>query len=327
MNIYLVLAVSFLGGTILAESGDCGGKDISATITVGRQGNFTFGSIQAAIDSIKTNNDRWIKIHIEAGLYIGKIYIPQEKPCIILEGEGSRKTIITFWDHIGIDTSATFTSEPPNVVATDIGFMNTYNSINRRIEIKPALAARIYGDKSFFLRCNFISYQDTLFDATGRHYFKNCYIEGEIDFIWGYGQSFYENCSINAVGINSTGPDFVTAQGRESPTDPSGFVFEGGSLVGDGKVNLGRAWRAYSRVIFHGTYLSSVVTPEGWNPWNYTGSESNFTYAEVDCKGPGADTSKRVKWIKTLNQSQLNEFSLTSFINKDGWIDNLPIIF
>ncbi|KHN23905.1 Putative pectinesterase 52, partial [Glycine soja] len=229
-----------------------------ATITVGRQGNFTFGSIQAAIDSIKTNNDRWIKIHIEAGLYIGKIYIPQEKPCIILEGEGSRKTIITFWDHIGIDTSATFTSEPPNVVATDIGFMN---------------------------------------------------------------------CSINAVGINSTGPGFVTAQGRESPTDPSGFVFEGGSLVGDGKVNLGRAWRAYSRVIFHGTYLSSVVTPEGWNPWNYTGSESNFTYAEVDCKGPGADTSKRVKWIKTLNQSQLNEFSLTSFINKDGWIDNLPIIF
>ncbi|KAG4382164.1 hypothetical protein GLYMA_14G020300v4 [Glycine max] len=236
MNIYLVLAVSFLGGTILAESGDCGGKDISTTITVGgRQGNFTFGSIQAAINSIKTNNDRWIKIHIEAGLYIGKIYIPQEKPCIILEGEGSRKTIITFWDHIGIDTSATFTSEPPNVVATDIGFMNTYNSINRRIEIKPALAARIYGDKSFFLRCNFISYQDTLFDATGRHYFKNCYIEGEIDFIWGYGQSFYENCSINAVGINSTGPDFVTAQGRESPTDPSGFVFEGGSLVGDGK--------------------------------------------------------------------------------------------
>jgi len=53
----------------------------------------------------------------------GKIYIPQEKPCIILEGEGSRKTIITFWDHIGIDTSTTFTSEPPNVVATDIGFM------------------------------------------------------------------------------------------------------------------------------------------------------------------------------------------------------------
>ncbi|KAG4952931.1 hypothetical protein JHK87_038525 [Glycine soja] len=49
---------------------DCGGKDISATITVGRQGNFTFGSIQAAIDSIKTNNDRWIKIHIEAGLYM-----------------------------------------------------------------------------------------------------------------------------------------------------------------------------------------------------------------------------------------------------------------
>ncbi|KHN23890.1 Putative pectinesterase 66 [Glycine soja] len=91
--------------------------------------------------------------------YGGKIYILEEKSCITLEGEGSRKTIITLWDHRGIDTSATFTSRPPNVVATDIGFMNTYNSMNRRnIKIEPALAARIHGDKLFSLRCNFISY-------------------------------------------------------------------------------------------------------------------------------------------------------------------------
>jgi len=56
----------------------------------------------------------------------------------------------------------------------------------------PALAARIYGDKSFIYNCSFMGYQDTLFDASGRHYIKNCYIEGEIDFIFGNAQSYYE---------------------------------------------------------------------------------------------------------------------------------------
>jgi len=56
----------------------------------------------------------------------------------------------------------------------------------------PALAAGIYGDKSFFYKCAFIGYQDTIFDANGRHYFKDCYIQGEIDFIYGNARSYHE---------------------------------------------------------------------------------------------------------------------------------------
>ncbi|TKY57342.1 pectinesterase 55 [Spatholobus suberectus] len=321
-------------GIKCGSSLDCGGKNIAYTMTVGGYGKGTFRTIQAAIDSIKNNNDRWVKIHIKAGLYIEKVYIPQKKPCIILEGEGSQSTIISFWDHQKTDISATFTSLPPNVVVTGIAFKNSYNSVKQSYKlddrssepIKPAAAARVYGDKSFFFKCNFIGYQDTLFDVMGRHYFKDCYIQGEVDFIFGGGQSYYENCLINVVGTNSSVPGFVTAQGRLSLDDPSGFVFEGGSLFGVGKVNLGRAWRPYSRVIFHGTNFSSVVTPQGWNAWRYIGQESKFAYAEVDCKGLGADTSKRVTWMKKLNHSQLEEFSLTSFINKDRWVDNLPTI-
>ena len=43
-----------------------------------------------------------------------------------------------------------------------------------------------------FYKCGFYGAQDTLFDAIGRHYFKKCYIEGSIDFIFGHGQSFYK---------------------------------------------------------------------------------------------------------------------------------------
>ena len=57
--------------------------------------------------------------------------------------------------------------------------------------IARAVAARIYGDKSAFFECGFVGFQDTLWDVQGRHFFKNTYIEGGVDFIWGSGQSIY----------------------------------------------------------------------------------------------------------------------------------------
>ncbi|CAA7055137.1 unnamed protein product [Microthlaspi erraticum] len=136
-------------------------------------------------------------------------------------------------------------------------------------------------DKAWFYGCRFISVQDTLADGFGRHYFQNCYIEGAIDFIWGYGQSIYQNCMIYVKGVTSKEmlenegmlAGFITAQGRESEHDTSGFVFNNCVIEGDGKAFLGRAYRGYSRVVFYGTTMSSVVVPEGWNAWHYKGHE------------------------------------------------------
>ena len=65
---------------------------------------------------------------------------------------------------------------------------NTY----RGTTVVPALAAIIWADKAAFYDCNFVGYQDTLCDMSGRHYFKDCRIEGAVDFIFGIGQSIYE---------------------------------------------------------------------------------------------------------------------------------------
>ncbi|MED6125738.1 hypothetical protein PIB30_071562 [Stylosanthes scabra] len=316
---------------------DCGGKDIVKTIIVNQHGassnNGTlFTRIQDAIDSIQVNNNRWVKIYIHAGTYKEKVNVPRNKPCIVLEGENRHKTIVTYGDHQKTDTSATFTSSPSNVVVTGITFKNSFNvrlgreikdEIEEEGKIKPAAAARIYGNNTAFYKCGFIGYQDTLYDIMGSHYFKKCYIQGEVDFIFGNGQSFYENCIINATGGEL--PGFVTAQKRDSSRDETGFVFERGHVLGSGKVNLGRAWGVYSRVIFHGTYFESLITPQGWNAWDHVGQEDKFTYAEVNCKGPGSNTKDRVKWEKKLNYSDMQKFSLSSFVNKDGWIQNLPI--
>jgi len=47
----------------------------------------------------------------------------------------------------------------------------------------------------------------------------------------------------------------------------------------------------------------------------------------VDCTGPGSNTKGRVPWEKKPNQININDYSLSSFINEDGWLNNIPNIF
>jgi pectinesterase len=54
------------------------------------------------------------------------------------------------------------------------------------------VAFRISADTASFLGCKFLGAQDTLYDHIGRHYYKDCYIEGSVDFIFGNALSLFE---------------------------------------------------------------------------------------------------------------------------------------
>ena len=54
-----------------------------------------------------------------------------------------------------------------------------------------AVAIRISGEMAAFYNCNFTGFQDTVCDDKGKHFFKDCYIEGTVDFIFGEGRSLY----------------------------------------------------------------------------------------------------------------------------------------
>ncbi|KAK6161773.1 hypothetical protein DH2020_005154 [Rehmannia glutinosa] len=191
-------------------------KIICSTIYVDPSGGGNFTTIQAAIDSVPSSNQRWICIRIKQGVYREQVLIPFDKPFIYLKGAGKRKTCVVWDAHDSIATSATFTSQADNIIAKSISFINSYNyplygSAN---PMRAAVAALIQGDKSAFYRCGFFGLQDTLWDVQGRHYFRLCTIQGAVDFIFGSGQSLYEGCTISVVAGVLNGVQ-ATSQLRE----------------------------------------------------------------------------------------------------------------
>ncbi|KAB1203195.1 Pectinesterase PPME1 [Morella rubra] len=95
---------------------------------------------------------------------------------------------------------------------------------------------------------------------TGRHLFKDCYIEGTVDFIFGNGKSVYMNTAIKSVA-EGLGVITVQAMGGEPN---SKFIFIHCNITGSGDMYLGRAWKETSRVVFAYTYMGPLINKTGW---------------------------------------------------------------
>ncbi len=57
---------------------------------------------------------------------------------------------------------------------------------------------RVDGDMVTFKNCRFLGFQDTLYPhgEKSRQYYKDCYIEGTVDFIFGWSTAVFEDCTI-----------------------------------------------------------------------------------------------------------------------------------
>nr|GMD88554.1 probable pectinesterase 29 [Ipomoea batatas] len=290
--------------------------------------NFT--TIQSAIDSVPSNNSHWVCISIKHGTYKEKVTIPVDKQYIYLKGDGNKRPSIVWGSSGSINSCPTFTSYADNIKVENLNFVNSYNYPPKKSgarRIKQAVAAMVTGDRTAFYHCNFSGVQDTLLDAMGRHYFKHCIIEGAIDFIFGAAQSIFEECRIvvnvgSSMGEGNIG--CITAQGRSGANDSNAFVFKNCNVTGNGKAILGRPWRGYATVIFFNSSLSDIILPQGWDSWFYSGYVDQLTFAEVNCYGPGSNTSNRVAWEAQLSQEMAEYFTSSNFIDADKWISKQP---
>lgn len=153
---------------------------------------------------------------------------------------------------------------------------NTYRAPDDQLSKEnQAVAALVGGDKSAFYGCEFQGFQDTLCDYQGRHYFRGCQVRGAVDFVFGFGQSIYEDCALVSDMPPGPQPGWVTAHARGAAGSPGGLVFKGGAVQaagGGGQTYLGRAWNAFAAVVFYRTRMDGVVVPQGWQAWNAAGN-------------------------------------------------------
>ena len=140
-----------------------------------------------------------------------------------------------------------------------------------------------------------------------RQYFRDCYIEGTTDFIFGFATAYFDGCT-----IKSKKDSYVTAAATPEG-EKYGYVFRNCTLVhadGVSEVYLGRPWRPYSRTVFINCLLGDHILPAGWHNWGKPHAEKTSFYAEYGSHGPGAaGKDARVPWAHFLKEKDLADYT------------------
>jgi len=296
-------------------------------VTVSADNSGDFPTVGAALDSGAS------VIRIKPGTY--KQVLNITRSCVQLRGLGAspQDVVLTFDNSSatagGTTKSASVTVSGDDFHAENLTFENSYSRTRLLSqEGSQAVAIKITGDRAVFRRVRFLGYQDTLYPngrrcetdrgpcEPARQYFSECYIEGNVDFIFGDAIAYFDRCEIHALPHALV---YLTAQSKHYAEEKSGYVFDHCRITAapGTKVYLGRPWRAYSTVVFLDTEMPAEIVAEGWHEWEHDGKPSLPTsfYAEYHSTGPGANPSRR-----QLTREEAARFSLKNFLaGDDQW--------
>ncbi len=293
------------------------------TIVVSRDGTGQFRNVAEAIEVCRAFMEYHKVIYVKKGIYKEKITVPQWLTNIEICGEDRDNTIITWDDHAkillpatgkGMGTFRTYTMK----IQASLFTLKNITIENNSARLGQAVALHTEGDCITFLNCRFLGHQDTVYTGNPktRLYFKDCYIEGTTDFIFGPSTAWFEHCSIFCKS-NS----YITA--ASTPQDvPFGYIFNNCIVTAADNVEklyLGRPWRNYGYTVFMNCELPAQIRPEGWHQWRPEAVKT-ARYMEYNNRGAGADTSKRVAWSRQLTKKEAQKITPEAvFSVKDQW--------
>lgn len=288
------------------------------TIVVSRDGTGNFRTLQEAIESARAFMDYTVTIYVKNGVYKEKVIVPSWVENIDIIGEDRDKTIITYDDHANINKMGTFRTYTVKVEGSDITFKNLTIE-NNAAQLGQAVALHTEGDRLKFINCRILGNQDTIYTGAKftRLYFKDCYIDGTTDFIFGPSTALFEDCI-----IHSKRNSYVTA--ASTPKEAKyGYVFKHCKLTaepGVDKVYLGRPWRPYAYTLFIECELGKHIVLAGWHNWGKQSNEETARYMEYKNTGEGANASERVAWSKQLTKKEAETVTVDAiFRTQSDW--------
>jgi pectinesterase len=240
-------------------------------------------------------------IFVKKGIYKEKLVIPSWLQNIEICGEDVNETVITYDDHANINKMGTFRTYTLKIEGNDITLKNITIE-NNSARLGQAVALHTEGDRIKVIHCRIIGHQDTIYTGVAgtRLFFRDCYICGTTDFIFGPSIAWFEGCTIESL-VNS----YITA--ASTPKDqPFGYIFNNCRLTakeGVNQVYLGRPWRDYGYTLFMNCDLGKHIRPEGWHHWEKQ-REQTARYLEYNNHGEGASTKERVVWSRQLTKKE-----------------------
>lgn len=329
-----------------------------------------FHCLQDAINSIPFANQEPIRIELAPGVYHEKLTL--DKPFVTLVGMGQapEDTIISY-DDFGNDTMpdgtrrGTFRSYTLFVHANDVVLRNltVENASGDSITHGQAIALYAECNRFFVDSCRLLGHQDTLFTGplppkelqpngflgptqfapriNGRQYYKNCYICGDVDFIFGSATAYFEHCTLESLrrsNADDTNPAVASDAKSFSPegyvtaaSTPEGqtygYVFASCDFISrdcpPATVYLGRPWRNYAKTVLIDCALGAHIHPAGFHDWNKPQAHESIFYAEYKshCEADlSPPYSHRADFVRTLDTVQASYFSKENVLSGvDGW--------
>ncbi|MBC8133677.1 MAG: Ig-like domain-containing protein, partial [Deltaproteobacteria bacterium] len=264
-----------------------------------------FCSVQGAIDAIPAANTAPVTVTIKNGTYREIVFI-NGKNGITLHGEDRKLTKIAYANNEMLNVGTAYRAMVEVERSNDLVIENlTLHNLTPQ-NGGQAEALRIEaGDRAILRDLDLLSFQDTLL-ISGRAYVTNCFIEGNVDFIWGRGTVLFEKCEIKTVlrkGYN--------VQARNTALQ-YGYVFVDSKLTSSPGITdhfLARVdGLAYpsSHVAYINCEMGSHISPLGWLVTNTVNTSliRYWEYKSVDPSGAPIDVTRRIAASKQLTDAE-----------------------
>lgn len=294
---------------------DCNSVTNQPILQVAADGSATYKTVASALNTISSSNTTPTQIRIKPGTYREKLLVT--KPFVTFCGQTGKEasTILTYNDGastlnssgtaIGTSGSASVTIKANDISMENITIENSFGVGSQ------AVALLAQGQRLQFRNCRLLGNQDTLYTHSGTQYYRNCHIQGTVDFIFGAATAVFENNVIHSVGGGSA----LTAPSTEQ-TVPYGLVFLGGkvtavSSVAKGSVALGRNWRPYGAATYIRTELGQHISAVGWVKMSENTLDT-ARFSEYLTTGAGANPSARAPQSKQLTAAQAATYTISN---------------
>ncbi|NLT54765.1 MAG: pectin esterase [Actinomycetales bacterium] len=284
-------------------------------MTVAADGRGDVTGVQEAVDVVPSGTSAPYTIRIRPGTYRGAVTVPEGKPPITFVGLGRDPSRVVVVDDrangtlrqdgtpYGTSGSATMTISANDVTVRNLTVANDFDeAAHPEITNRQAVAVLTKGDRIVFDRVRFLGNQDTLYlnspavTTVSRVYLHRCYVEGDVDVIFGRATAVLDRCELHSLDRGSTTNNGYLTAPSTAGDNPHGFLIVHSVLTGSappGTVHLGRPWHpggdvtASPQVLVRESRIDGHVRPDAWTDMSgFSWRDARF--AEYRNVGAGA---------------------------------------